>query len=410
MAKRILLPGRFAGWAIAVALVLVVRPSPAAAQVGRLVSPGPLSKAHATLEGLSNCQKCHEAGRQVTANRCLSCHAPVAERIRERRGVHRDAKGDRVTCHVEHAGVDAELRPFDRTKFDHARDTGFALDGRHAPVATDCVRCHKGRSFLEAKPACASCHTDPHKTMFGPTCTSCHTTEAWETRTVDHARTTFPLKGRHADVACATCHQKPPMAARVKADRCADCHTDPHRGQFKQDCGACHQETGFRGAPFDHAKQTRFPLAGWHAALACSSCHKGAAPGAAAAGRTVDFRGASTTCAACHVAQEPRAPTRTGRPVDGWRFTPLSRTCATCHQASDGSWAQGRFTHTWFPITSGKHAGNSCSACHNNPTSYKVFTCLTCHDRAKMDSEHRGRPGYSYDSQACYSCHPQGRS
>jgi hypothetical protein len=27
-----------------------------------------------------------------------------------------------------------------------------------------------------------------------------------------------------------------------------------------------------------------------------------------------------------------------------------------------------------------------------------------------MDSEHQGRAGYRYESQACYACHPQGRS
>ncbi len=211
MARRILLPGRFAGWAAAaaIALLVVARPTPAAAQVGRLVSPGPLSKAHAALEGVANCQKCHEPGRQVTADRCLSCHQPVAQRIRERRGVHRDVKGDCVTCHVEHAGVDAELRPFDLSRFDHARDAGFPLDGRHAPIAKDCARCHKGRSFLTARPACASCHADVHKGTLGPTCTSCHSTAerfAAARTSFDHSQAAFPLTGAHRTVACARCH------------------------------------------------------------------------------------------------------------------------------------------------------------------------------------------------------------
>jgi hypothetical protein len=38
-----------------------------------------------------------------------------------------------------------------------------------------------------------------------------------------------------------------------------------------------------------------------------------------------------------------------------------------------------------------------------------VFTCFTCHDRAGTDSRHSGVAGYRYDSQACYTCHPQGR-
>ena len=53
---------------------------------------------------------------------------------------------------AEHAGVDGVVRPFDQTGFDHAI-TGFRLDGRHAPVAAQCMQCHKTRSFLTAKPA-----------------------------------------------------------------------------------------------------------------------------------------------------------------------------------------------------------------------------------------------------------------
>ncbi len=93
--------------------------------LGNLLSPGKLSKPHAKLEGLDNCQKCHEPGRKVTAEKCLACHQPVAERIAAKKGVHRDVRGDCVSCHVEHAGVDAELRPFDPKTFDHKAETGI---------------------------------------------------------------------------------------------------------------------------------------------------------------------------------------------------------------------------------------------------------------------------------------------
>ena len=77
---------------------------------------------------------------------------------------------------------------------------------------------------------------------------------------------------------------------------------------------------------------------------------------------------------------------------------------------SDTSWTQGTFNHTGFPITTGKHAGNPCSACHPNASNYAVFSCTTsCHPRSEMDDKHKGRAGYLYDSQVCYSCHPNGR-
>ena len=51
----------------------------------------------------------------------------------------------------------------------------------------------------------------------------------------------------------------------------------------------------------------------------------------------------------------------------------------------------------------------ACAQCHTTP-SYQVFTCLTCHGKADMDSKHRNRNGYRYDSLTCYGCHPTGRA
>lgn len=181
------------------------------AQLGALLSPGELSRAHAALEGLANCQKCHEQGKRVTAAKCLSCHKPVADRMTARVGVHRDVKEDCVTCHVEHAGADGELRPFDQRGFDHARVARFPLDGRHAALAGTCAACHKTRSFLTASAACQSCHTDVHKGKLGTSCESCHTTrvafkDVAGAGRFDHAKSAFPLLGAHTGVACEQCH------------------------------------------------------------------------------------------------------------------------------------------------------------------------------------------------------------
>lgn len=51
----------------------------------------------------------------------------------------------------------------------------------------------------------------------------------------------------------------------------------------------------------------------------------------------------------------------------------------------------------------------TCNECHTNPSSYAQFTCTTCHGRTEMDSRHRNRSGYAYDSNRCYACHPTGR-
>ena len=67
-----------AGLVAGVALALAVSPRAEAQQqqIGALVSPGPLSKAHAKLEGLDNCQKCHEPGKKVTADGASRATSP----------------------------------------------------------------------------------------------------------------------------------------------------------------------------------------------------------------------------------------------------------------------------------------------------------------------------------------------
>ena len=77
-------------------------------------------------------------------------------------------------CHVEHAGLDGDLRHFEPKGFDHKGETGFALDGLHAPL--ECKACHKTRSYLGLSAACASCHKDVHNGALGATCQTCHPT------------------------------------------------------------------------------------------------------------------------------------------------------------------------------------------------------------------------------------------
>jgi len=46
------------------------------------------------------------------------------------------------------------------------------------------------------------------------------------------------------------------------------------------------------------------------------------------------------------------------------------------------------------------------------PSNYSVFDCTGCHEhrRSAMDSEHHDVPGYTYESHACYTCHPTGEA
>jgi hypothetical protein len=77
--------------------------------------------------------------------------------------------------------------------------------------------------------------------------------------------------------------------------------------------------------------------------------------------------------------------------------------------ASDISWDQGNFDHVWFPIESGAHKNFDCSECHTTTGNYAIFSCTTsCHPRSDTNEDHDEVSGYTYNSAACYSCHPDG--
>jgi len=361
----------------AAAVVLVMGVAAAAAearQLGALVSPGRLSQPHAALEGIRNCTTCHEAGARVTGAKCLACHQPIAERIRARRGVHRDVQsGDCVTCHAEHQGASGELRPFDIARFDHARDAGYPLDGRHAPLAANCAACHKTRSYLTARTTCGSCHQDTHRGTLGARCESCHTTRVAfrdGRQGFDHSKAAFPLAGAHERVACESCHKNQQYKGIAFAT-CTACHADPHTPKATASCTTCHSPASWRSRRFDH-QATRFPLAGRHQAVACAECHVRPA---------LQVTPRFDTCAACHADPHRGA---------------FKQDCRSCHDEQSFTKAPFDHTTTAFPLT-GKHAPATCVACHTNlarvaqrtgrPTRPATVdfgglrsTCASCHD------------------------------
>ncbi len=399
-------------------------PRPTGGQdLGSLLSPGRLSKAHARLEGLDNCQKCHEPGRKVTAEKCLACHQPVAERIAAKTGVHRDVKGDCVSCHVEHAGADAELRPFDPKKFNHAAETGFALDGKHAPLAANCQSCHKTRSFLTLQPACASCHADKHKGRMGPDCASCHSTAVAfkeAAKTFDHTKAAFPLTGAHASVACAKCHKTPDFRV-AKFGACNDCHRDPHVKPLGV-CASCHTTDSFKATRrIDHDK-TGFPLVGKHAQVPCATCHvQPPTKVHLKAGRCADchqdphkgvFKGSD--CASCHqeTGFKPSAPfdhaQKTGYALDGRHATVP---CASCHKGA----AVPAGVSVVKAVVDFRGAKKDCASCHRDPHQGELGArCESCHTVKSFRVETFQHPKFPEFFQAghatapCESCHRPG--
>ncbi|MFH1502525.1 MAG: hypothetical protein ABIG03_05725 [Candidatus Eisenbacteria bacterium] len=215
----------------------------------------------------------------------------------------------------------------------------------------------------------------------------------------DHAETDLALEGRHASLGCRRCHDVADFS-RVAA-RCAGCHTDYHAAQLYPDCERCHTPSGW--TVFDHHEVhsgTSFQLMGTHVRLDCDACHR----------REIvsEYAWVTSECVGCHVSDFEGA---VEPPHDEAGF---GSDCTKCHSML--AWAPAFYYEhaAYFPIYSGNHAGEwgGCSDCHTAPGDYQTFSCLDCHrhQQPAMDATHAGVPGYSYDSQSCLGCHPDGRA
>ena len=225
-------------------------------------------------------------------------------------------------------------------------------------------------TWIGLETACTACHEDFHKGKFGNDCTTCHTSADWKTiveDSFDHARTDWPLRGAHADVKCATCHdeqlawgKRPPHA------RCDDCHQDAHAGTARLagavvDCDACHSERWFRPSTYTVARHEEAPwkLEGKHVRVDCEKCHV-RAEGADAERRfgkaRVDLRPAAERCTDCH------ADAHAGQLAK----SPSKGDCTVCH-GLDGfrpaRYGVAEHAKLEFPLL-GRHADVECKACH----------------------------------------------
>jgi hypothetical protein len=271
-----------------------------------------------------SCEKCHSPGRpmRLKRDRCTDCHADAhAGQLKKR------ADGGRFeACHDVNG-----FRPARFALEDHAK-TAYPLAGGHLAVA--CDQCHRpevsreGRTIVPlhfASTRCADCHKDPHqgevaRFVAKGGCESCHRVDSWRQVAFDHAQTRYPLTGRHARVACVSCHRRAEagQAARLRfagvSQTCEGCHRDPHQGQFARagkavSCERCHTTDNLEASKFDHARDAAYKLDGAHARLACSACHR---PETRDGTTFVRYKPLPTTCRGCHGSS--RAPANGERP------------------------------------------------------------------------------------------------
>jgi hypothetical protein len=341
-----------------------------------------------------DCGSCHGSVRfdEAVPSDCFSCHIDV----------HAMSVGnDCVRCHTPNTWLVDDIPEL------HEQN-GFSLVGVHSNLS--CVDCHTADNtlaFARVGNDCINCHQSDFMATrvpnhveagFSSNCIECHDPmgSGWATSFASHDF--FPLTHGHDNLECTYCHTTGTFSDASPV--CSSCHMEdftstvsPNHSTagFSTDCASCHNTGPGWTASFDH-NSTAFPLHGAHMTTACLECHASV------------FVGTPTACNGCHMA-DYNATSSTNHVA-----AQFPTDCAACH--NEDSWTPATFNfHPYFPIYSGRHddVWNNCATCHTNPNDYGVFTCTDCHnDQNDLADEHDEVSGYSYNSNACYSCHPDG--
>lgn len=320
--------------------------------------------------GGDDCAQCHQTphdGQLFSTRTCQTCHSPA-------------------------------LRSLAEVRFDHRKETGYALVARHGQLA--CATCHtRALGKQKPSPGCEGCHAkdSKHGARFERLagCATCHSQRGWKAGfQFNHlASTGFDLTGKHARATCRDCHRgkSPSEFERFDGKRgCMSCHkhASAHGGKFKNDqCLTCHSEGGNRKMRTDtqagsaretfHGEGSRFPLRGGHAVVQCQVCHVNDV-----------YQDTPRECGvSCH--------------EDSLHRGTLGQDCSRCHEP--GQWPAVRFDHradTKWPLD-GKHAQvKACEACHPQRRYSGTPTACSASGCHKADDVHQGKLGAR-----CETCH-----
>ena len=301
-------------------------------------------------------KKYHEADKQ-----CVDCHG--------KQDSHKGELGRKCgNCHNE--------KRWNEISFDH-KTTDFDLLGKHVDVRCDV--CHINNKYKDTPKNCYACHyvNDIHSGSQGEKCDSCHSVKNWKTVKFDHdKKTKFPLKWKHADITCVSCHVSGGYKEKLKTS-CISCHKqdDTHKGQYGTKCETCHAEKSWKSVSFDHDKDTVFSLKGVHKNLLCNDCHRSILT------KLKD----KVDCYDCHKVNDVHKGEQ-------------GEQCDQCHSVQ--GWNKKlTFDHglSAFPLM-GQHAVMVCEECHMDRDYKKTDKeCKSCH---KKNDEHEGRFGDN-----CELCH-----
>jgi len=363
----------------------------------------PLTAGHASID----CITCHPGNDYSSASvECVSCHQPDYNATTNPNHAGIGFSTNCSECHTTSPG----WKPAEYTE----HDVLFPIySGKHNGEWNTCAECHTttGNYGLFS---CIDCHEhnqgetdDQHNEVGGYSynslaCYECHPTGSGEGG-FNHNASDFPLTGAHITTECNGCHAS---GFAGTPTICFACHendfnqtANPNHNTvgIATDCETCHStDPEWKPALFPNHNET-YPLLGAHATIAtnCFTCHED------------NYVNTPNLCYGCHADNYNQT-------IDPNHIAAqFSMSCETCH--NENAWTPATFDHDgqFFPVYSGKHEGewDVCSDCHTNPGNYAVYTCTSnCHQQGETDQDHDGVGGYSYNSEACFECHPNGES
>ena len=362
----------------------------------------PFTGAHIPIA--NDCNACHNGNYNNTPNTCDGCHTGDYAQSTNPNHAALNLPTDCEMCHTTSPNWEPATFPI--------HNNYYQLIGAHAGIANDCDACHNG-NYNNTPNTCYGCHIDdyvqtinpPHLSAQFPTdCEDCHTQVAWVPSTFNH-NVYYPFTGAHIPIAndCNACHNG---NYNNTPNTCQGCHTPDYISStnpnhqalgIPMDCAMCHTTAPDWNPATFPIHNNYYPLLGAHAGIAndCDACHNG------------NYNNTPNTCYGCHATEY----NQTNDPDHQAAQFPTN--CESCH--TQNAWTPSTWDHDsqYFPIFSGKHNNewDQCIDCHTVAGNYTLFSCIDCHEHdnpVEVGQDHNGVNNYSYNSQACYNCHPNG--
>lgn len=289
----------------------------------------PILGAHQAIA--NNCIVCHINGNYTTTpNTCIGCHVSDFNGTTNPDHEINQFSNDCTACHSQATWIPST--------FNHS--TVYPLTGAHSNISNQCALCHINGNYSTTPNMCIGCHQSDYNTSINPNhnslglgndCAACHTTAPdWMPALFPDHNNFYLLAGAHTNLNCVSCHNG---NYTNTPNTCIGCHQSDYNGvtnpnhaaaQFPNDCTACHLQSAWTPATFNHDNMY-FPIySGKHEGNwnICTDCHF----------NVNNFN--LFTCINCHEHNNQTQVNEDHQGVSGYQYN--SNACYVCHPNGEG--------------------------------------------------------------------------